>query len=57
MFVYSIGNTRVITQDALQNFQDEMAKVKKDPYKVIMRQTKLPISLLNERAKVRTVEY
>ena len=34
-----------------------MAKVKKDPYKVIMRQTKLPISLLNERAKVRTVEY
>ena len=46
------GNTRVISQNALQTFQDEMAKVKKDPYKVVMRQTKLPISLLNETAKV-----
>lgn len=45
------GNTRVITQNALQTFQDEMKKVKKDPYKVVMRQTKLPISLLNETAK------
>lgn len=45
------GNTRVITQNALQTFQEEMAKVKKDPYKVIMRQTKLPITLLNETAK------
>jgi len=47
------GNTRVITQTALQTFQEEMGKVMKDPYKVIMRQTKLPISLLNETAKVR----
>lgn len=46
------GNTRVITQNALQTFQEEMAKVKKDPYKVIMKQTKLPITLLNETAKV-----
>ena len=46
------GNTRVITQTALQTFQDEMSKVMKDPYKVVMRQTKLPISLLNETAKV-----
>ncbi|KAH3701256.1 uncharacterized protein LOC127860317 [Dreissena polymorpha] len=45
------GNTRVITQNALQTFQDEMEKVKKDPYKFVMRQTKLPISLLNETAK------
>ncbi|KAK2179611.1 hypothetical protein NP493_480g03038 [Ridgeia piscesae] len=45
------GNTRVITQTALQTFQEEMGKVMKDPYKVIMRQTKLPISLLNETAK------
>jgi nuclear GTP-binding protein len=42
----------VITQNALQTFQEEMAKVKKDPYKVIMKQTKLPITLLNETAKV-----
>ena len=45
------GNTRVITQTALQSFQDEMAKVKNDPYKVVMKQTKLPITLLNETAK------
>ncbi|CAG2238957.1 GNL2 [Mytilus edulis] len=45
------GNTRVITQTALQNFQEEMAKVKNDPYKVVMKQTKLPITLLNETAK------
>ncbi|WAR05100.1 NOG2-like protein [Mya arenaria] len=45
------GNTRVITQNALQTFQEEMTKVKKDPYKFVMRQTKLPISLLNEKGK------
>ncbi|ELT88313.1 hypothetical protein CAPTEDRAFT_185256, partial [Capitella teleta] len=45
------GNTRVISQNALQTFQDEMGKVMKDPYKVVMRQTKLPITLLNETAK------
>ena len=28
------GNTRVITQGALQTFQNEMGKVMKDPYKV-----------------------
>lgn len=49
------GNTRVISQNALQTFQDEMKKVKKDPYKVIMRKTKLPISLLNETAKTARV--
>ena len=46
------GNTRVVTQSALQTFQEEMDKVKKDPYKLVMRQTKLPITLLNEKAKV-----
>lgn len=45
------GNTRVITQSALQKFQNEMGKVMKDPYKVVMRQTGLPISLLNEKSK------
>ena len=46
------GNTRVIGQTALQTFQEEMKKVKNDPYKVVMRQTRLPITLLNEVAKV-----
>lgn len=45
------GNTRVIGQKALQNFQEHLGKVIKDPYQVVMRQTKLPITLLNEKAK------
>ena len=32
--VHVTGNTRVITQNALQTFQEEMKKVVKDPYKV-----------------------
>lgn len=49
------GNTRTITQNSLQKFQDELGKAIKDPYKVIMRQTKLPVTLLNERAKYQRV--
>ncbi|KAL3309845.1 Nucleolar GTP-binding protein 2 [Cichlidogyrus casuarinus] len=41
------GNTRVISQDALQNFKEVM-KVR-NPYEIVLRQTKLPISLLNEK--------
>ena len=29
-----LGNTKVITQSALQAFQEEMGKVLRDPYKV-----------------------
>lgn len=49
------GNTRTITQNSLQKFQDELGKAIKDPYQVIMRQTKLPVTLLNERAKYQRV--
>jgi nuclear GTP-binding protein len=45
------GNTRTVTQNALQKFQEELGKALKDPYQVVMKQTKLPITLLNERAK------
>ena len=45
------GNTRTVTQNALQKFQVELGKAIRDPYRVVMRQTKLPITLLNERAK------
>lgn len=45
------NNTRTITQTALQSFQDELGKVINDPYQVVMRQTNLPITLLNEKAK------
>ena len=31
---FMTGNTRVISQKALQTFQDEMGKIIKDPYKV-----------------------
>ncbi|KAJ8289531.1 hypothetical protein GJAV_G00002370 [Gymnothorax javanicus] len=44
-------NTRVIKQSSLQKFQDEMNAVKKDPYRVVMRQSKLPMSLLHDRVK------
>ena len=52
LYFYTSGNTRVITQTALQKFQEDMGKVMKDPYQVVMKQTKLPITLLNETAKV-----
>lgn len=45
------GNTRVIKQASLQKFQDEMSAVIKDPYKVVMRQSKLPMSLLYDQKK------
>ncbi|XP_032158093.1 nucleolar GTP-binding protein 2 isoform X1 [Mustela erminea] len=43
------GNTRVIKQSSLQKFQEEMGTVLKDPYKVVMKQSKLPMSLLHDR--------
>uniref|UniRef100_A0A5F8H6H1 Nucleolar GTP-binding protein 2 n=1 Tax=Monodelphis domestica TaxID=13616 RepID=A0A5F8H6H1_MONDO len=43
------GNTRVIKQSSLQKFQEEMEKVMKDPYQVVMKQSKLPMSLLHDR--------
>ncbi|KAM8976672.1 nucleolar GTP-binding protein 2 isoform 2-T2 [Pelodytes ibericus] len=45
------GNTRVIKQASLQKFQDEMGAVMKDPYKVVMKQSRLPMSLLHDRSK------
>lgn len=49
------SNSRVISQNALQKFQEEMGKAVKDPYQVIMRPSQLPISLLNESAKYQRV--
>lgn len=45
------GNSRVISQNALQKFQEEFGAVVKNPYQVIMKPTNLPITLLNEKAK------
>ena len=44
-------NSKVIKQDSLQTFQEELGKVMKDPYKLVMKQTSLPVTLLNETAK------
>uniref|UniRef100_A0A182JGS5 Nucleolar GTP-binding protein 2 n=1 Tax=Anopheles atroparvus TaxID=41427 RepID=A0A182JGS5_ANOAO len=49
------ANTRVISQQSLQKFQDEMGKAVKDPYKVIMKPTNLPTTLLNETARYQRV--
>ncbi|KAJ8675798.1 hypothetical protein QAD02_011584 [Eretmocerus hayati] len=45
------GNSRVISQNALQKFQKELGAVKKDPYQVIMKPSTLPVTLLQEKAK------
>lgn len=49
------SNSRVISQNALQKFQEEMGKALKDPYQVVMKPSQLPISLLNESAKYQRV--
>ncbi|KAK2722854.1 hypothetical protein QYM36_003150 [Artemia franciscana] len=49
------GNTRVVSQSALQKFQEELGKALRDPYQVVMKQTRLPVTLLNETAKYKRV--
>ncbi|ORZ40251.1 NUC091 domain-domain-containing protein [Catenaria anguillulae PL171] len=49
------GNTRVIGQKQLELFRDEMAKRANDPYTVLLRQNKLPLSLLKDSTKTSQV--
>lgn len=42
------GNTRVISQNELESFRTEMGKRINDPYQVLMRRSKLPLSLLTD---------
>lgn len=44
----SAGNTRVISQDALEHFRNAMSERKDDPYSVLLRRNKLPMSLLDD---------
>ncbi|KAL6950181.1 GTPase required for pre-60S ribosomal subunit nuclear export and maturation [Hanseniaspora vineae] len=46
------GNTRVISQDALQHFRDALGEKKNDTYQVLLRRNKLPMSLLDEKDSV-----
>uniref|UniRef100_A0A224XKG7 Nucleolar GTP-binding protein 2 n=1 Tax=Panstrongylus lignarius TaxID=156445 RepID=A0A224XKG7_9HEMI len=48
-------NSRVVSQNALQKFQEELGKSLKNPYDVVMKPTRLPVSLLNESSKQKRV--
>ena len=49
------GNTRVISQTELDKFREEMKSKMNDPFTVLLRQRKLPLSLINDHVKVRTI--
>jgi nuclear GTP-binding protein len=42
------NNTRVISQDSLTSFRDAMAEKSKDPYQVLLKSNKLPMSLVRD---------
>ena len=42
------GNTRVISQDALTAFREAMAERASDPYQVLLKTNKLPMSLVRD---------
>eukprot|EP00917_Polyrhabdina_sp_WS-2016_P017654 GHVP01038163.1.p1 GENE.GHVP01038163.1~~GHVP01038163.1.p1 ORF type:complete len:460 (-),score=94.72 GHVP01038163.1:969-2348(-) len=42
------SNTRTIGQEELQSFREELKKTTLEPYKVLVQQKKLPLSLLKE---------
>lgn len=42
------GNTRVISQDALTAFREAMAERASDPYQVLLKTNKLPLSLVRD---------
>ena len=47
----STGNTRVIGQKALEDFRESLAAKVDDPYQVLLKQNKLPMSLLQDSTK------
>lgn len=47
---YDQGNTRVITQKALDHFRTSLAGKQHDPYSVLLRRNKLPMALLDDAA-------
>jgi len=55
------GNTRVITQSALDHFRTNLSAKQHDPYSVLLRRNKLPMALLDDAShsnlrKVRVVD-
>lgn len=47
----SPGNTRVISQDALDHFRTSLGSRVDDPYSVLLRRNKLPMSLIQDPSK------
>ncbi|TLS29692.1 hypothetical protein PpBr36_01079 [Pyricularia pennisetigena] len=45
-------NTRVISQDTLTAFREAVAETEKDPYKVLLKSNKLPMSLIRDGSEV-----
>lgn len=45
------GNTRVISQEALSSFRDAVAERASDPYQVLLKTNKLPMSLIRDGDK------
>ncbi|KAK0624619.1 NUC091 domain-containing protein [Bombardia bombarda] len=45
-------NTRVIAQDTLKSFREAMAEKDKDPYTVLLKSNKLPMSLIRDEPKL-----
>lgn len=59
MLISFAGNTRVISQTALEHFRTSLSAKKDDPYSVLLRRNKLPMALLDDASnpnlrKVRT---
>ncbi|OCF76583.1 nucleolar GTP-binding protein 2 [Kwoniella mangroviensis CBS 8886] len=46
------GNTRVISQTALDHFRTALKEQKSDPYSVLLRRNKLPMGLLEDESKM-----
>ena len=44
------GNTRVISQEALSQFRDAVAERASDPYQVLLKTNKLPMSLIRDQS-------
>jgi hypothetical protein len=47
-FKKRFGNTKVVGQKELDTFREELKKKVHDPYTVLMKQAKIPFSLLQE---------
>jgi nuclear GTP-binding protein len=48
------GNTRVISQSALDHFRTSLSTKKDDPYSVLLRRNKLPMALLDDASNPNT---